>query len=220
MSDAVVSGRMRSLQQAHHADVEVPDFPRIEKVVRALRGFQGTRMLDLGYSRGSFADSFAAKGWRCIGLDLNLHPPSSVRIALCDLNSRFPLTDRSFDLITAGEVIEHILDQELFLKECSRVLRPGGVLALTTPNLAFLLNRFIMFFGGLPLFVTAPYHYHFHTMRTLRQLVEGQGFRVERALSSHLLYSRRKHWTGTLFERLGDLFPTLGAHLILIARKS
>ena len=56
--------------------------------------------------------------------------------------------------------------------------------------------------------------------RTLRQLVEGRGFRVERTLSSHVLYSRRKHWTGGLFERLGDLFPTLGAHLILIARKS
>ena len=211
---------MRSLQQVHHADVEVPDFPRIEKVVRALGRVSGKRMLDLGYSRGSFADSFATKGWECVGLDLNPHPHSPVRIALCDLNGKFPFADGSFDLVTAGEIVEHVLDQELFLRECARVLRPKGTLALTTPNLSFLLNRFIVFFGGVPLFVTAPYHYHFHTRRTLRRLVEESGFRVERVLSSHLLYSRRRHWTGRLFEWLGDLFPTLGAHLIVIARKS
>lgn len=207
------------IQSRHHADVAVPDAPRIEKVVRLLRSLPPGWLLDVGYSRGSFADSLAKRGWRCIGLDLNPKRSLGVAVVPCDLNEGFPVRPDTFDLVTAGEVIEHMLDDGLFLQECRRVLKRGGTLVLTTPNLAFWLNRLRMLFGATPLFVTAAYHYRFYTLRTLLQLLRQEGFLVERSLSSHLLYSRRRHWTGRAFEWLGDLFPTLGAHLILFARK-
>ena len=48
--------RIRTVQIAHHAGVEVPDFPRIDKVVKVLCQQPPGKLLDVGYSKGSFAD--------------------------------------------------------------------------------------------------------------------------------------------------------------------
>jgi SAM-dependent methyltransferase len=45
-----------------------------------------------------------------------------------------PLRDASADLVVSAQVVEHLWDQEGFVSECARVLRPGGRLVLTTPN--------------------------------------------------------------------------------------
>lgn len=211
--------RIRDIQVAHHAEVEVPDFPRIEKVVKVLCQRPSGKLLDVGYSQGSFADYMSEHGWECIGLDLNKHKDAKIRTIECDLNLGFPVETETFDALTAGEVIEHMIDEESFLLECHRVLKKWGTLVLTTPNLAFSLNRLRVFMGSTPLFVYAPYHYHFHTRETITRLVKERGFDVEKVISSHVLYSRRKHATGLIFEWLGDLFPTFGAHLIIFAQK-
>ena len=210
---------VRKTQRDHHADVEVPDFPRIEKVAKFFLQHPPGKLLDVGHSRGSFGDELSRKGWECIGLDLASPKNSKIRTVRCDLNEGFPIDSEAFDVVTAGEVIEHMLNEELFLQECRRVLKKDGVLVLTTPNLAFSLNRVLVLIGRTPLFVTAPYHYHFHTRSTLKRMVERCGFQVVRIVSSHVLYSRRRHFTGKFFEWLGDLFPTFGAHLILFAKK-
>jgi len=48
--------------------------------------------------------------------------------------TRSGLPDESFDLITAVEVLEHVEEDELFVSEVSRVLKPGGTFIMTTPN--------------------------------------------------------------------------------------
>ncbi|MDE2059877.1 MAG: class I SAM-dependent methyltransferase [candidate division NC10 bacterium] len=212
--------QIRAVQIAHHAGIEVPDFPRIEKVVRNLRHLPSGKHLEVGYSKGGFADSLSKIGWDCTGLDLNAHDQAVIKTIECDLNEGFPVEAEEFDLVTAGEVIEHMLDEGAFLDECRRVLRKGGTLVVTTPNLSYSLNRLRVLIGKTPLFVYAPYHYHFHTRQTLVGLMEKHEFSVTKVLSSHVLYSRRMHWTGRLFEFLGDVFPTLGAHLIVFAVKS
>ena len=176
-------------------------------------------MVDLGYSRGSFADYLAEQGWWCVGVDLLEHRHPRIKMVQCDLNEGLPFASDWADAITAGEIIEHLIDQEGFLEECHRVLRKGGSLVITTPNLSFSLNRLRVLLGQTPMFVYAPYHYHFHTVKTIRQLMERAGFKVVKVASSHILYSRRRHFTGVVFEWLGDVFPALGAHLILFARK-
>ena len=51
------------------------------------------------------------------------------------------LDDNSFDSIVSFQVIEHIQDDMLFLKEIHRVLKPGGIALLTTPNRRMSLSR-------------------------------------------------------------------------------
>jgi 2-polyprenyl-3-methyl-5-hydroxy-6-metoxy-1,4-benzoquinol methylase len=213
-----VAASLREVQCLHHAEEVVADFPRIEKVVRALTSEPIGRMLDVGYANGSFADSLVKLGWDCTALDVNRRQHDRIKTIQCDLNEGFPVETARFDVVTAGEIIEHMIDEAAFLRECRRVLKPGGRLIVTTPNLSFLANRFLVFFGRMPKFVYEPYHYHCHTKDTLVEMLTRNGFVVERVIASHVLYSRRLHATGWLFERLADRFPTFGAHLIAFAQ--
>jgi 2-polyprenyl-3-methyl-5-hydroxy-6-metoxy-1,4-benzoquinol methylase len=218
-SSAKVVARIHDVQIAHHADQPVADFPRIEKIVRILSQLPPGRLLDVGYSAGGFADALVGMGWDCTGLDLNQRRHPRVKTIQCDLNEGFPVEGGGYDLVTAGEVIEHMIDESNFLAECRRVLKPNGRLVLTTPNLSYLVNRLLVFAGRTPMFVYEPYHYHFHTYQTIVHLVKAHGFDVELVSASHVLYSRRLHWTGWAFEKLADWFPSFGAHLIVYARR-
>ena len=194
--------RLQQIQRLHHAEEEVADFPRIEKVLRMLKDDPPGRLLDVGYAKGSFADQFVTRGWDCTGLDINPRNHERIKTIQCDVNQGFPVGGASFDVVTAGEIIEHMLNEDAFLQECRRVLRPGGRLIVTTPNLAFLANRFLVPLGRMPKFVYEPYHYHCHTKDTLIKQLEDNGFVVDQVTASHVLYSRRYHATGGFFERL------------------
>jgi 2-polyprenyl-3-methyl-5-hydroxy-6-metoxy-1,4-benzoquinol methylase len=209
----------RRVQVAHFEGKEVVDFPRIEKVVSYLRRRPAGTLLDIGYLKGSFADYMADYGWECLGVDLSPLVGSKVGTVRCDLNEGLPIATGKVDAVTAGEVIEHMFHDGDFLDECRRVLKKGGTLDLTTPNLTFGVNRLLVLAGRVPMFTYAPYHYQMYTRTTLVNLVERHGFEVEKLVSSHVLYSRRRHFTGRVFELLGDWFPTFGAHLILFARR-
>jgi 2-polyprenyl-3-methyl-5-hydroxy-6-metoxy-1,4-benzoquinol methylase len=212
-----IAASLRQVQCLHHAEEEVADFPRIEKVVQSLTSQPVGRLLDVGYAKGSFADSLVEQGWDCTALDVNQRHHDRIKTIQCDLNQGFPVEAGSFDVVTAGEIIEHMIDESVFVRECRRVLKPNGRLVVTTPNLSFLANRFLVLFGCMPKFVYEPYHYHCHTKNTLVELLTTNGFVVERVIASHVLYSRRFHATGWIFERLADWFPSFGAHLIAFA---
>jgi ubiquinone/menaquinone biosynthesis C-methylase UbiE len=64
--------------------------------------------------------------------------------------SACPVEDNFFDAIIAGDIIEHLVDTDVFLEELSRVVRPGGYILITTPNLAWWWNRMRFLFGQVP----------------------------------------------------------------------
>lgn len=61
-----------------------------------------------------------------------------------------PVEDNFFDAIIAGDLIEHLVDTDVFLEELYRVLRPGGYLLITTPNLAWWWSRIRLLMGKVP----------------------------------------------------------------------
>ncbi|WP_446875181.1 class I SAM-dependent methyltransferase [Phormidesmis sp. 146-35] len=61
-----------------------------------------------------------------------------------------PVEDNFFDAIIAGDLIEHLVDTDVFLEELHRVLRPGGYLLITTPNLAWWWSRVRLLLGKVP----------------------------------------------------------------------
>jgi len=68
----------------------------------------------------------------------------------CDLSNGIPLDNNSIDMIIAGEIIEHMYNPYKFIQECSRILRKGGTIVLSVPNLCSLKNRFRVLLGRLP----------------------------------------------------------------------
>ncbi len=94
-------------------------------------------LLDLGCGKGDFLALLASRGLRDLtGADAHEYDgrANSFRFVKADLNSKLPFGDSSFATVTAVEVVEHLENPRAFLREAHRVLRPGGAIAVTTPN--------------------------------------------------------------------------------------
>ena len=105
---------------------------------------------------------------------------------------RCPFADSSFDLVLCAETLEHVRDVQLLLSEVRRVLRPAGVLAVTTPAHGRADRVCRSRPGGFERrFDPLSPHLRFLTRRSLRSLLDGMGFEVRS------LRSRR----GTLLAR-------------------
>lgn len=83
----------------------------------------------------------------------------SVPITVVDLNNgKLPFEDSTFDIVTCTETIEHLENYRSILKEAFRILRKGGTLVVTTPNILNLKSRIrFLFFGFYNLF--GPLHF-------------------------------------------------------------
>ncbi|MBD2772386.1 class I SAM-dependent methyltransferase [Iningainema tapete] len=100
-----------------------------------------SRSLDIGCSSGGFSSLLPDKVEKW-GLDFERHPdlPKQFNFLACDIAQSWSVPQNYFDVVLAGEVIEHVLDTDLFLQRCFDALRPGGYLLLTTPNLSSFAN--------------------------------------------------------------------------------
>jgi len=102
-----------------------------------------------------------------------------------DFNKRLPFKTGSFDAISCLEVIEHVENAERLVRELRRVLKKGGFLVISTPNVSYWLVRLSMLFGAVP--PDEGYHFRFFNARTLRRLLEREGFRVVKSRSIFFL---------------------------------
>jgi SAM-dependent methyltransferase len=67
-----------------------------------------------------------------------------------DLNDGLPFDDERFDVVVSNQVLEHLADTDAFVSEVARVLRPGGVAAVSTENLASWHNIAALLLGWQP----------------------------------------------------------------------
>jgi SAM-dependent methyltransferase len=111
----------------------------------------GDRVLDLGSGNGRHAFEAYRRGARVVAFDLDpaeLDPvsgmleamrtkgeagPGARAVATAGDATRLPFADASFDSVIAAEILEHVLDDQRAMNELTRVLRPGGVVAVTVP---------------------------------------------------------------------------------------
>jgi SAM-dependent methyltransferase len=186
-------------------------YRKIDRVVAAL--LPG-RVLEVGCLDGRYLDELRGRGWSVAGIDIM--PQAVEHIVAHDAALPFPFA-REFDLLIAAEVIEHVVDTDAFLSNCAAVLRPGGTLILTTPNLLFGVNRLRMLLGKTPKFAYADYHVRMFVWDDLREKIERR-FAIERVQGSHVLAGVRRSTLFGVFAALGDRWPTLSAHFIVTAR--
>ncbi|GAA5062724.1 class I SAM-dependent methyltransferase [Nocardia callitridis] len=100
----------------------------------------GKTVLEAGSGEGYGANMIADVATKVIGVDYDASAVEHVRARYPHVEMRqgnlaeLPLTDESVDVVVNFQVIEHLWDQSQFLRECLRVLRPGGELLISTPN--------------------------------------------------------------------------------------
>ncbi|HYH29150.1 MAG TPA: class I SAM-dependent methyltransferase, partial [Pseudonocardia sp.] len=116
-------------------------FRRHEAVYAALRDrCAGARVLEAGCGEGYGADLLADVATSVLALDHDDAAAGHVarrypRVAVARANLvALPVRAGGCDAVVSLQVIEHLWEQERFLRECHRVLRPGGALLLSTPN--------------------------------------------------------------------------------------
>jgi 2-polyprenyl-3-methyl-5-hydroxy-6-metoxy-1,4-benzoquinol methylase len=145
----------------------------------------GMRVLDLGCGEGAFAAELVRAGAEVLAVDVAEEPLRRARAAHPELNVQlidgegdWQIEDASFDLVWAGEVIEHVADTAGWLSELRRVLRPGGELRLTTPQLgpAQLLAAALSGSAFAARFEPRSDHLRFYNRATLRALITDFGF--------------------------------------------
>ena len=159
-------------------DIENYWFRRHEVVYQRLADrCTGRDVLEAGFGEGYGADLLAGVARRVTGVDYDDSAVAHVRARyprvevvqgnLADL----PLPDASVDVVVNFQVIEHLWDQSQFVAECRRVLRPGGLLLMSTPNR-------ITFTPGSDTPVN-PFHTRELNAAELAELLTGAGFRID-----------------------------------------
>jgi ubiquinone/menaquinone biosynthesis C-methylase UbiE len=139
----VVAPEPAWLTRALRREADLAFRRRVRTVLEYLVPQAGDRILDCGCGRGFYLLFIGRLEPGCIlcGVDRDAdvlqqareHLPASVNLVRSDV-VRLPFPDGSFDKIVCSEILEHLPDAPAGLAEVYRVLRPGGVLAITVPN--------------------------------------------------------------------------------------
>ena len=184
----------------------------------------GKRVLDLGAYSGYIAKEVEKNGNEVIAVDSNQEFVEYCRgrglncvYAHCE--TKFPFEDGIFDTVIAGEIIEHVYDTNQFLNECNRVLKMGGEVVLTTPNLGFWKHRIKLLLGlNMPFeygmggyFVN---HIRYFNLASLKRALKGHGFAIVRTEPSYYFYDN-----SFLNIFIPNIFKNFSFHIIAVLKK-
>ena len=221
----------------------VEGLPRFKEVINVLKrhNVRARVLVDLGCNDGSLtiemAKAVEAEEVYCVDIDvnaLNIAKNRGLKTIIADLsNDKLPIQNGSADLVTALEVIEHLVNPDNMLREAHRILKNHGYLLLTTPNLASWVNRLAMILGyqpyncevsteiiaGVPwkarTFAKPAGHIRPFTLKALKEVLTYHGFEIIHVKGAPGVEPRELRIIDTIF----SLRPSLARRLIVLARK-
>jgi SAM-dependent methyltransferase len=177
---------------------KVPRFRRFEQGLGVVEREVGIgKLLDVGCGAGTFMAIAASHGWDVYGVEMNEALCAEVdkavgpgRVTVGAFEALDP-EEHSYDVITLWDVIEHVLDPSAFIERAQRMLRPGGIIVICTPDeesvLANTGKAILRASGGrwnYPALALHPrYHTFFFSGTSLENLFTGRGMKVVESYS-------------------------------------
>ena len=186
------------------------------------------KLLDIGCYDGHVASLLKKSlGNNCeaYGIDIakktiTLARQKGIHAKICDIEKGINYELNLFDYVFAGEIIEHLYDTDFFMREVKRILKPGGIFIITTPNFVSLGRRLYYLFGkgifmeqSFSLPKNAAGHIRYFTFETLKELLQLHKFEPIASFSDTVTLPGF-----FLFDAPAKIFPTLGRYIISFSR--
>lgn len=166
------------------------------------------------YDEGWLHGKLATVAKKLVGFDIQKEQIKKLKQQGFDVvygNAETINLHQKFDVIFAGEIIEHLPNQGIFLQNMKRHLNPNGIMVISTPNafsLGYLLDHtrrgHIRRYGA---------HVLWHTFDTMIALAEKYGFEI---VEFYWLQGKPRGFRDYLWKMVLKLFPFLSSHLIFV----
>jgi methionine biosynthesis protein MetW len=223
--------------------------PRFRKVLQIAARLEAKRFLDIGCGDGSYTLMLkeTLKAEEAVGIEVSAEAigvlkDKGIKAYQWDIDEeKFPFESDSFDLVYCGEIIEHLFNPDHLLDEVRRVLKPGGKIIITTPNLAGWPNRLSLLLGYQP-FATSVSpehegagklmlkgnegqwgHIRVFTLRALKELIKIHSFRILQTAGCPVSINTSSSgiFVGGIkvADRVMSALPSLASRIIVVAEK-
>ena len=227
------------------------DLNNVSKLEFLAERSSGKRLLDIGCGCGYFLDVARDMGWAASGSDISSAAVKHAKDVLgldvfCGKINDAEYPDNIFDVVTMWDVIEHVDHPRAIINEINRILKPGGLLVIETPNANSLIHRiahiiYRMSFGKISYFlekIYIPSHLYYFSKMTMGSMLQNSGFSIEKSKvpfkslfdDLDIIFSAnkdREKWAGSLvfkiFASLGLWISSKlnsGYRLLVMARKN
>jgi len=191
----------------------IPSFKRYLELIEKAHGKKG-KILDVGAATGFFLDIARKQGWETAGVEPSDYAAGIGRSKGLDVQTgtldTFDAPDHSFDVITLWDVIEHVPDPRAVLRRVRRLLKPGGIVAINTPDADSLWARVMGLQWHL---IVPPEHLHLFGVRSLRRVLADTEFdclmvsKIGKTFTVQYVFHTLAHWQKLyIWKKLADHF--------------
>ena len=163
----------------------------INRVLDLLDKLPRGSLLDVPAGEGGVSVAVKEMGFDTLAGDIDpkFFKAKGIECLFMDMNKALPLADESLDYVLCLEGIEHLEDAFQFVRECWRILKPGGRVVISTPNILNLASRLKYLFSGFYSLCPRPINEFSHlpvfdhinpvTYYQVRYMLHSSGFRME-----------------------------------------